>query len=300
MNGSLAFIPDPAVNTALEWRDLSGKLVSTIPVPPARYIAASIAPDQTRAALVKPEAGAPPSVWVVDLARSTAVPVGTTIRGAGPPVWSPDSRRLAFVDLKDGRRQLSVKTAADASPPQRVAGLAGNSAIVRSWTTGEFLLNQIDPETKWNVYRLPETGAGELTPVIHGPGIEVGGWVSPTRRWMAYASDESGRLDLFVQLYPNGGAKQQISTTGVQFIGWDRDDGRVFFLTRDQAIWRVDLKLSAGGASQIGTPTQLGTFPATLISADFVAERQQFLALVRERSGVDAITIVQAWRAATR
>jgi Tol biopolymer transport system component len=259
-----------------------------------------MAPDQSRAALVRQEFGAPPSVWVVDLARSTAVPVGTTIRGAGAPVWSPDSRRLAFVEIQDGRRQLSVKTAADASPPQRVAQLAGNSALVRAWTTGEFVLNQIDPGTRWNVYRLPETGTGEPTPVIQGPGIDAGGWLSPTRRWIAYLSDEGGRFDLWVQPYPTGGAKQQISTTGVQSAWWDKDDGHLLYLTRDQTLWRVDVKLTGDRAPQIGPPTQIGTFPATLIAMDFAAERQQFLALVPDRSGVDAITIVQGWRAATR
>ena len=60
------------------------------------------------------------------------------------------------------------------------------------------------------------------------------------------------------------------------------------------------MTLTADRSPQIGTTVQLGTLPATLIAMDFAAERQQFLALVPDRSSVDAITIVQGWRTAIR
>ena len=71
--------------------------------------------------------------------------------------------------------------------------------------------------------------------------------------------------------------------------------GRCRLVHRCEAIEEVRDR-----SPQIGTTVQLGTLPATLIAMDFAAERQQFLALVPDRSSVDAITIVQGWRAGTR
>lgn len=51
-----------------------------------------------------------------------------------------------------------------------------------------------------------------------------GGWVSPNGRWLAYLSEEAGRLDLYVQSFPDAGAKVQVSDDAVQdgwwFAGW--------------------------------------------------------------------------------
>ena len=132
---------------------------------------------------------------------------------------------------------------ADSSPERRILQFSNPSALPRSWSSNEILFNMIEPDLKWNVYRLPVSGPAEPVPVVRGPSIEVGGWVSPDGHWVAYLSDETGRLDVFVQSFPTAGVKLQIPTGGTQLCWWARDGRHLLFLKRDHTLWRVDVDL---------------------------------------------------------
>jgi predicted Ser/Thr protein kinase len=297
-NGSLAFIPDQSLNANLEWLDQTGRVTGSVNVPAARYLGLAVAPDDLHAVLVRKDSASSASLWGVDLDRPNAVPVATDASGEATPVWSPDSHRIVFVEIGGGHRRLVAKDVSDSSPPRVIAQLDANAWLPQSWTNGEILFNRIDPGTKWNIYRLPESGGSDPVPVIRGAAIEVGGYVSPDGHWIAYLSDEAGRLDLWLQTYPDGGSKVPVSTGGVQTAWWGLGGRELLYLKRDQTLWRVDVDLTPARAPRIGTPHQLGTFPAALVAMDAVSHGQRFLALVSERGGLDAITIVQGWKAA--
>lgn len=296
--GSLAFIPDPAINTSLRWVAPTGAPAGTISVPAGRYLGVSIAPDNSQAVLVRRDADGSRSMWLVDLTRASAAPLGSIARGVPAPVWSRDGRRVAFAEMVKGQRQLSEKTVADSSPARRIVALPANGAYPRDWPNGEILITQIDPGTKWNLYRMADSGATDPVVVFRSPAIEAAGWVSPDGKWLLYVSDEGGRLDAWVQPFPNGGAKVQISTGGTSQAWWNRDGKDVLYLRRDQTLWRVVMNLSPGRPPQAGPAEQLGTFPASLVSVDLAVKSQRFLALIPERATIDAVTIIQSWRAA--
>jgi hypothetical protein len=202
------------------------------------------------------------------------------------------------VEISDGRWQLSEKTVADSAPSRRIGALSGQIAYPTAWAGRDILVNRIAPDTKWNVYRWPESGASEPTPVINTTAVEAGGKLSPDGRWIAYFSDEAGRFDLFVQSYPAGGAKVQVSTGGVKAAWWNRDGREILYLRRDDTLWRVSMTFSADRPPRVGSAEQIGAFPTALLSIDLGIKSQRFLALMPERAALDAVTIVQSWRAA--
>ena len=109
-------------------------------------------------------------------------------------------------------------------------------------------------------------------------------------------SDETGRLELFVQSLASSRIKLPVSTGGVQ-SGWWAPDGRhLTFLRGDQTMWRVAVDLNASTPS-IGVPEQLATFP-NAAALDLAPGGDRFLALVPERDAIGAVTIVQSWRSA--
>jgi hypothetical protein len=132
---------------------------------------------------------------------------------------------------------------------------------------------------------------------VQGPAIEVGGVVSPDGHRIAYLSDESGNLDVFVQAYPEGGSKQQISTGGAQHTWWERDGRHLLFVRRDQTMWRVATDFS-GATPRIGAPERIGEFPPAVVALDLDRVGDRFLTLVPEHVDIAAVTIVQSWPSA--
>src|SRR6185369_16194513 len=62
---------------------------------------------------------------------------------------------------------------------------------------------------------------------------EFGATISPNGQWMAYVSDESGRYEVYVQSFPGGGGKRQVSTGGGTAPRWRRDGQELFYYTSD-------------------------------------------------------------------
>jgi dipeptidyl aminopeptidase/acylaminoacyl peptidase len=65
-------------------------------------------------------------------------------------------------------------------------------------------------------------------PFLHTPFNETAPAFSPDSRWLAYASDESGRYEIYVQPYPGPGGKWQISTDGGTEPVW-AGNGEIFY-----------------------------------------------------------------------
>jgi Tol biopolymer transport system component len=176
-----------------------------------------------------------------------------------------------------------------------------NSSVVpRGWSRdlAWIVFSRVDPGTKWNVFRVPGSGSGAPVALVKGPAIEVASSLSPDNRWLSYLSDQAGHLDLYVQSFPDGGARTQVVAAGGIRQSWWTPDGRhLLYLKRDQSLWRVGIDLRVA-PPRIDPPVQLGTFPPALVAMDLAADGRQFLAVVPERAGLGAVTIVQNWHAA--
>jgi serine/threonine protein kinase len=297
--GSLAYYLAPVADTAVQWLDQQGKAAGQVTVPAGRYAHVALAPSGTRAVLTRLDSAATSTLWLADLERGTAVPV-SSVGGRNPsPIWSPDGKRIVFASDRGGYRAFYEKVVADTSPEREIVRFDERSAQPRDWSDdgGSIVFDRVAPSTRWNIYRMP-AGGGEAVPLVNTPAIEVGGRLSPDGHWIAYLSDETGRLEAFVQSLTASGPRAQFSTGGV-LLGWWTNGGKEqLHLKRDQTLWRTTMDLRSG--TPIGAPQQLGTFPASLTSMDFDHTTHRFLALVPERAGVGGITVVQAWRSALR
>jgi hypothetical protein len=60
--------------------------------------------------------------------------------------------------------------------------------------------------------------------------------VSPDGKWIAYVSDESGRLEVYVTSFPKAGAKWQISSGGGDWPRWRRDGREIFYVAPDNRV----------------------------------------------------------------
>jgi len=114
-----------------------------------------------------------------------------------------------------------------------------------SWSDdGQWLAySETHPATGGDIWALP-TG-GDRTPrvVVRTPSDERHPRLSPDGRWLAYASNESGRNEVLVQSFPEPGGRTQLSTSGGIEPVWSRDGRELFYLNGD-AMMAVEIRTS--------------------------------------------------------
>jgi eukaryotic-like serine/threonine-protein kinase len=96
---------------------------------------------------------------------------------------------------------------------------------------------------------------GDRKPFTYLEGAFAQPAFSPDGKWMAYVSVESVPPEVFVQSIPPGRGKVQISTHGAAQPVWRRDGKELFYLSADNKIVAVPVKM--GATFEAGVPKEL-------------------------------------------
>jgi Tol biopolymer transport system component len=272
----------------------------------------SLAPDGRRIAVAR-TLQANTDIWLLDSSRPdvaerfTFDPAFDNI-----PIWSPDGTRVLFRSNRNGGPfDLYVKQA-NGGPEQALLANTQNSKVATDWSgDGRIVLYEaVGENTGWDIWALPLTGPDRKPyAIVQTPFDERDGQLSPDGRWVAYDSNESGRFEIYAQLFPGPGGKVVISTGGGSAPRWRRDGHELFYLAPDGAIVAVPLHASADGrALEPGAPVPL--FRQPIVTGGFLPEgnRQQytvtpdgqrFLVDVATGDGsASLITLVLNWKTA--
>jgi WD40-like Beta Propeller Repeat len=142
-----------------------------------------------------------------------------------------------------------------------------------------------------------------LSPLFQTAAFEIQPRFSPDSHWIAYASNESGRWEVFVEPFPLSGTRSQVSTDGGSQPVWRRDGQELFFLAPDAKLMAVSVTPGAPGAKFVqGTPQPLfqtrmrPTYAPWPVNYDATRDGQRFLMnAVRPDTG-PTISIVVNWK----
>ena len=246
-----------ALQTQLTWFDTAGNKISTVGSP--GFISSPyISPDgkHAMATVTDPRQGKL-KLWLYDLNLGTASPFTF---GAGTdqyPAWSPDSRQVAFSSDRAGQEDIYVKPVGGGSQEQPLLRGPGDKEPDRWSSDGRYLLFDYVSKTTHgtDVYAVPLFGDRKPFPVAEGPGNDNWGVFSPDNKWIAYASDESGRAEVYVVPFPGPGGKWQISTAGGITSFWPTPK-ELFYTTPDNHVMAVDLEFQ-GSNLVVGKSRQL-------------------------------------------
>jgi hypothetical protein len=110
---------------------------------------------------------------------------------------------------------------------------------------------------------------------------------------MAYQSDESGRMEIYVQSIP-AGLKYQVSSAGGSQPIW-RSDGKELFYQGDEKL--MAMPIAVGASVEFGRARELFSNEG-LIGYDVSADGQRFLLNAAiDQKGVKAppVTVVLGW-----
>ena len=91
--------------------------------------------------------------------------------------------------------------------------------------------------------------------------------LSPDGRWLAYTSDESGTLDVYVRPFPGGAEKWAVSTRGGSEPQWRGDGKELFYLGADRTLMSVPI--AAGASFEAGVPKALFETRVGAINPEF-------------------------------
>ena len=148
----------------------------------------------------------------------------------------PDGRRLAYRETRTGTRNVFWTMADGSGAEERLTTGEGNQSPT-SWSPDGQALAIVDNSTTGATHlMLLRLSDHKLQPLLHTPFNEGGGQFSPDGRWLAYASDESGRFEVYVQAYPGPGGKWQISTDGGTGPIWNRSGLELFYRSANKLM----------------------------------------------------------------
>ncbi len=190
-------------------------------------------------------------IWIFDLERGTLTRA-TAEADNFAPIWTPDGSRLTFSSNRTGPCQIYWRAVDGTGLDERLVG--GDFDLVPgSWSSDGALLlfTEYHPETGADIWMCRPDGNAPPTPLLRSRFDEYGPALSPDDHWMAYASNESGRMEVYVTSFPDVARRIQISASGGAEPVWARD-GRHLYYRLGSSIMGVAFAADARPA--IGPP----------------------------------------------
>jgi eukaryotic-like serine/threonine-protein kinase len=298
----LAYVEGITWDRQLVWFDRAGKRLGTLGDAGA-YRNIALSPDGRRVATQMVAGTGLNDIWVIDVARGIPSRVTTGPTGAQNPVWSPDGRELIFGRYNSAGRLLYRKELrADATASALRETAAGG--IPQDWShDGETLLYLTIGEEN-ALWALPVEGDGPPEQVLKSAFSLGEAQMSPDGQWLAYASDESGRYEIYVEPFHPPGDRVQISHDGGSQPKWRGDGRELFYRSLDGQLMAVDIQAAASGL-EVGTPAvlvpadALRTVPGVNPGGNdyaVTADGQRFLVMMRvEEDARQRIHVVTNW-----
>jgi Tol biopolymer transport system component len=305
-NGVLMYLRGGALSAAdLTGFDRGGRQLGTVNAPPGGLARAALAPDGKRIAVEVLSSSDRANIWVLDPERGVNSQVSFRDGRNQYPVWSPDGKRLVMSGTAVGNNPegLFVKDVSGAAPEARI--YESNAIVMPTdWSSqGLLVFSEISTTTNTDLKTLRMDGKSKPVDFLATRFREFNGSFSPDGRWMAYQSDETGTLEVYVRpVAPDGSAgpgKWKISSTGGVGPRWTRNGNEIVYMAGTK-VMAVPIR-HLGAAIEPGIPQVLFDTPGGLGLAgsrrfDVSADGQRFLIPVSREQGALPLTVVVNWR----
>jgi Tol biopolymer transport system component len=306
-NGSLAYLSRVAATNSevdvpgmshLTWLDRSGRSLAVLDKP-AIYLHAALSPDQSRIAADIQDQQGNWDVWVLDSARANTNRLTSGHSTTWYPAWSPDGTYIAYSSASAGDLQLFRKLASGAGQ-EEILSQSSLAKFCNDWSPdGRYLLySQIDPKSFSDIWVLPLTGERKSFPFLQTQFDERDGKFSPDGQWIAYVADELSGYEVWVQSFPAGKGKWQISTSGGIAPCWRRDGRELYYLSSDGKLMAVDVK--PGPSFQAGAPHALFETHGAGQFAAAADGRKFLLTIPAERTAEEPVHVMLNWTAVSK
>jgi Tol biopolymer transport system component len=276
------------------WFGRDGRVLQTVfQHQPTGLMEASISYDGTRLSVT----GRDEAISIIDLADGTRGRLSTPGFRPSSPVWTADGR--AVVVLLSGVNEHRISSFDATSGAEEILLPIGKRYTMPCSVNadGTIVLDQQGADGFYDVLLLPK-GGGETRVYLATAANENDGKVSPDGRLLAYASDVSGRTEIYVDTFPERRQAVRVSIDGsTDWASWRADGREIYFRSSGgAALMACDVRTTP--TLEIGKPHVLfdmapGTFLAN--SAQMPRE-DRFLVLRRSGPRQTALVVAQNWQ----
>jgi len=259
-NGSFVYISQPAEpQRSIFWMDNAGRTVPLNDTPGSSSGSPRFSPDGRYLAFSRSVRGQQ-DIWVLDLNRGAAARL-TALTGVNDtPVWTPDGSNILFRSANQPKPGIYAVRADGSGEAHRL--LESTNAEFPSsvspdgrlalWSGGKIWIAPIQSDGRevslgkpvlFLQARFDPTVPGRMAPAF-----------SPDGRWLAYCSNESEQLEVYVVPVRGPDAKWRISTRGGLFPAWSRNGRELFFQDLESHRMMVATITAAGDSFAAGQP----------------------------------------------
>jgi eukaryotic-like serine/threonine-protein kinase len=247
------------------WFDRKGKELDAVGAPEV-YGNVFLAPNGRSVAVDKTDMESlNMDVWTYDLERGSSKRLTFDPSIDALPVWSPDGSRLVFGSNRGAVQDLYIKNADGAQEEKSLIPGDEFNKYPSDWSKdGKYILYTRAADL-WFV-SLPDLKSSLF---LKAASVISNGQFSPDGKWVAYASNETGKWEIYVTSFPEARGKWQISTGGGEQPRWRSDGKELFYLSADDKMMAVPV--TTGANLDAGAPVAL--FQATLRQPVLVYDR---------------------------
>jgi hypothetical protein len=293
------YAPGNPAKTSLVWVDREGKIES-LGKDQDVYREAGLSPDGAKAVVRHGR-----ELWIHDLQRGTRSPL-TSDASNFLPLWSNDGTRIIFASNRGGDWDIYSQPADGSRPAEALLKRPYDQFPESILPDGTLLYVEVNSKTGQDLWvRSPD---GKTTPLRVTPFNESWGQFSPGvasgaagrpgggPRWVAYASDESGRREIYVQSYPGGTNRVAVSNGGGFLPRWSPDGKELFYVTGDALV-----AVAVRPDGSFGTPRRLFDRSNFLLNSRFQTypvspDGKRFLMIQRDPGSVPRqLNVILNW-----
>jgi eukaryotic-like serine/threonine-protein kinase len=295
--GVLAYRDRQTVPATLVWVNRTGReLRALVPQPLDDPNNLRLSPDGRRLALTVDG-----TVWVYNLDGRPAVKL-TTDGAADVLLWSRDGNRVVHESTGIPAQLLSIAADTPVGTPQ-VVSPPGHYHPIGWSSTGDALIAAVGTYTasNWDIVSIPVGAQGKPTPVVDTPFADglLGACLSPDGRWLAYTSNATGSMEVWIRPYPGPGKAERVSPDGGVDPVWSKDGRELFYISRARMMAvRVDAQTSL----EFSSPVTLFSSPywhrpGTAASYDVTPDgRFLMMKQANTTTGSPPINVVLNWK----
>lgn len=217
------------------------------------------------------------------------------------PIWAPDETSIYFASDRQGWPDIYRKEI-DGTGGESEVLLADGLQFSTDVSSDERFLVYEHVETQessgnTDIYILPLEKNARPYPFVQTPFDEGSGRFSPNDKWVAFASNETGRFEVYLKPFPGPGEKIQISTDGGVAPRWSKDGKRLYFKNRKELL---ALEIEEAIQSKVPRPERLFESPTEFSQFEAINDREFLMSIVDEVERRRPVSVIVNWRGPSR